>query len=267
MARARKEGGDESVARHRTAPSAPLPRPRRPQVVLGVGARAAGQRRGGGRLSATAARRSACCCWSLAVAAAGSRCAPRARGLRSSEETLAACAAGLALSGTACGGPARRRPVGDRPRRGFLALHRAGAGTVPPGRWRPGGAAQLAALRALDAVPPACAPRAVPGRGARRAWASRCSAGRLVARVALVTTAPWWVAGVVAGRRAPGRRRRARGGSPPLSWSSPPAACSLARLRGELDPLTGPPRACRSWRAWSPGAALTGACSSLGTRR
>jgi hypothetical protein len=88
---------------------------------------------------------------------------------------------------------------------------------------------------------------------------------RTVARVALVTTAPWWVAGVVGGSSS------AWDGAGAERWLSAAlmvgaaAGLLLARLRAELEPLMGPPVAVPVLAGVVAGAAVTGAFSSLGT--
>ena len=75
-------------------------------------------------------------------------------------------------------------------------------------------AAQLAVLRALDCVPDAVHTElylsvAIVGLGI--ALYGR----RVVGRVALLTTAPWWLAGVVGGSSSAWADDRGRSGSPP----------------------------------------------------
>ena len=138
-----------------------------------------------------------------------------ASGLRSSEEMLAACAAGLAVAGASQGGPALD---GDPVTAlllaaGFLVLHRMAPTTAawPLVSWA---AAQLAVLRALDLVPGALHTElylcvalvglgiALFGRGSWAGW--RCCRPR---------RGGW--PGSSAGRRAPGRTTGAASGSPP----------------------------------------------------
>src|SRR5918993_1764449 len=182
-----------------TAPLPPLPyRTRPPQVLLGVGAvllvsagAAVASAYGGGPARVLL----------LALAAATAWFSLRAArtGLRSSEETLAASTAGLTLAGTDLGGPLFGAAPGSAAllAAGFLVLHLVSRSTVtwPLAAW---GAAQLAVLRGLDAVLDSLRTAALLGvalLGLGIALFGR----RIVARVALVTTAPWWLAGVVNG--------------------------------------------------------------------
>ncbi|WP_324273244.1 hypothetical protein [Blastococcus brunescens] len=195
----------------------------------------------------TAAARCASCCsrrrrGHLVLVAGG------ASRLRSSRETLAASAAGLALSGADLGGPLLGGHPGSAAAltAGFLVLHRAAPTTItwPLVAW---GAAQLAVLRALDAVAPALHTGlflAVALVGLGIALFGR----RIVARVALVTAAPWWLAGVVGGTSS------AWGDAGLERWLSAgmmiaaAAGLLLARLRAEVEPLMGPRWPCRSSR-------------------
>src|SRR3954453_15763117 len=120
-------------------------------------------------------------------------------GLRSSEEVLAACAAGLAIAGASQGGPALD---GDPVTALLLAIAFLILALVAPttAAWPlvSWAAAQLAVLRGLDLVPAALHTElylCVALLGLGIALVGR----RVVARVALLTTAPWWLAGVVGG--------------------------------------------------------------------
>ena len=248
-----------------TAPPAALPSSTRPpQVLLAVGAvllvsagGAVASAYGGGPVRVLLLALAATTAW-FSLRAARSR-------LRSSEETLAACTAGLAVSGTDLGGPLFGAAPGSAALLAvcFLVLHLVARSTVtwPLAAW---GAAQLAVLRGLDAVPDALRAAvylAVALLGLGIALAAR----RVVARVALVTTAPWWLAGVVAGSSSAWNAAGAE------RWISAAlvvvAAAGLlpARLRVELEPLTGPPVALPVVAGVVSGAAVTGAFSSLGT--
>jgi hypothetical protein len=184
--------------------------------------------------------------------------------LRSSEEVLAACAAALAVVGVSQGGPALD---GDPVTAlllaaGFLVLHRLAPTTAtwPLVSWA---AFQLAVLRTIDLVPNdlhtelyLCA--AVIGLGI--ALFGR----RVVGRLALITTAPWWLAGVVGGSSSAWADD---GGRQWLSAALMIAAAFgllLARLRRPLDPLLGPPAVVPVVAGVISGAAVTGAFSSLG---
>ncbi|SFF88829.1 SCO7613 C-terminal domain-containing membrane protein [Blastococcus tunisiensis] len=248
-----------------TAPLPPLPyRVRPPQVLLGVGAVLLVSA-GGAVASAYGGNPVRLLLLGLAGAAVWhSLRAARAR-LRSSEETLAASAVGLVLSGAELGAPVLEgNPVTAVVlAAGFLVLRWAAPTTLtwPLAAW---GAVQLAALRSLDAVPPALhtgALLSVALGGLGVALFGR----RLVARAALVTTAPWWAAGVIGGSSS------AWNGTGGERWFSAglmvaaAAGLLLARLRTELEPLLGPPVAVPVVAGAVAGAAVTGAFSSLGT--
>ena len=211
----REGGGHERVGRHRAAASAALPRP----ASAGPARRrrgAAGQRRRHGRRRPTAASSSGCCCSSSPARRPGSPLRAARSGLRSSEEMLAACAAGLA----------GRRRLAGRPRAGRRPGHRAAPRRRLPGA-APGrpddrrlaagllgrGAARRAAGPATWCRTP-CTPSstsASPSSGLGIALFGR----RVVGRLALLTTAPWWLAGRGRrARRAPGPTTAAGSGSP-----------------------------------------------------
>jgi hypothetical protein len=187
------------------------------------------------------------------------------RGLRATEETLAACAAGLALvaagwaRGSSAAGIAAPTAVGA----GLLlmaALTRTTA-TWPLAAWV---AAQLAALHAAGALPDSVHPSLFLGMslaGLGTALLGR----RLVARVALVGTAPWWLAGVVSGTvtawtTAGGQRQAAA-----ALVVAAAAGLLLLRLRRDLDPLTGPPRLVPLLAGGVAGLAAAGALAAFGT--
>ena len=177
----------------------PLPyRVRPPQVLLGVGAVLL--------VSAGAAVASAhggiparVLLLVLAGVAAGfSLRAARGR-LRSSEETLAAAAAGLALAASSAGALSLDgEPVSAAAFAVvFLVLHQYSRTTLvwPVAAWM---ATQLAVLRLVDDTPPALRLHvflAVALLGLGIALFGR----PVIARIALVTTAPWWIAGLVSG--------------------------------------------------------------------
>ncbi|MCU1668400.1 MAG: hypothetical protein JWP40_1327 [Blastococcus sp.] len=247
-----------------SAGSPPLPyRVRPPQVLLGVGA----------TLLVTAAATVASVSggsaadWALivlaTVSAALSLGASRTK-LHSSEVTLAACAAGLALSASDLGG----RVLTGSPvtalalAAGFLALHLLNRDNTvwPLASWAAG---QLAALRAMHLIPAAL--HTVVFLTVALVGLGIALFGRpLVARVALVTSAPWWLIGVIGGSSS----AWVAGGAE--QWLSAglmvAAAFGLvpARLRKELEPLLGPPRLVPVVAGIVSGAAVTGAFSSLG---
>ena len=246
-------------------PPPPLPyRARPPQVLLGVGAVLLVSA-GAAVASAYGGSLARALLLPLAAVAAGFAVrAARAR-LHSSEEVLAASATGLAVSAAAGGdggfdGGGRATALLAVV---FLVLHRAAPSTAtwPMASWV---AAQLAVLQFLDEVPDAT--RTPAYLGVALVGLGIALFGRpVVARLALLTTVPWWVAGVVSGSTT--------------AWTGPGAERAVAavlvvgaglglvvvRLRRVLDPLTGPPRAAPVLAGSVGGAAVTGACSALGT--
>lgn len=247
-----------------TAPLPPLPyRARPPQVLLGVGAvllvsagAAVASAHGGIVVRVLLVLLAGAAAWFSLRAARG--------GLRSSEEILAACAAGLAVAGASQNGPALD---GDPVTAlllaaGFLVLHRYAPSTAawPLVSWA---AAQLAVLRALDLVPDALHTELYLGValvGLGIALAGR----RVVARVALLTTGPWWLAGVVGGSSSAWADDHGRQWFSAALMVAAAAGLLLARLRAPLDPLLGPPPLVPVVAGVVAGAAVTGAFSSLG---
>ncbi|TQN42457.1 hypothetical protein FHU33_1857 [Blastococcus colisei] len=248
-----------------TAPLPPLPyRARPPQVLLGVGAVLLVS---AGASVASAYGGSPARILLLALAGTATWYSLRAArtGLRSSEETLAASAAGLALSGADLGGPLFGGNPGSAAvlAAGFLVLHRAAPTTItwPLAAW---GGGQLAVLRTLDDIPPALHTGvflsvALVGLGI--ALFGR----RIVARAALVTAAPWWLVGAVGGSSSAWGDAGAERWLSAAMMIAAAAGLLLARLRAELEPLMGPPVAVPVLAGIVAGAAVTGAFSSLGT--
>jgi hypothetical protein len=246
------------------APLPPLPyRARPPQVLLGVGAVLLVSA-GAAVASAYGGTVARVLLLPLAAVAAGFAVrAARAR-LRSSEEVLAASAAGLAVSASGVGGG----PLGGAAATAllagiFLVLHLVARSTAtwPMAAWV---AAQLAVLQFLDAVPDAL-----------RTAAYLCVAlvglgvalfGRpVVARLALLTTVPWWVAGVVSGSTTAWTGTGAERAGAAVLVVAAGLGLVVTRLRRTLEPLTGPPTAAPVLAGAVGGAAVTGACSALGT--
>jgi hypothetical protein len=247
-----------------TSPLPPLPyRARPPQVLLGVGAvllvsagAAVASAYGGGparllllTLAATAAGLSLRAAWT---------------GLRSSEEILAACAAGLGVAAGDLGRP----ELGGTPGIPvvlavvFLVLGLAAPTTAtwPVASWL---AAQLAVLHGLHLIPTALHTElylcvALVGLGI--ALVGR----RVVARLALMTTAPWWLAGVVGGSSSAWADDGGRQWFSAALMIAAGLGLLLARLREPLDPLLGPPTLVPVVTGVMAGAAVTGAFSSLG---
>jgi hypothetical protein len=184
--------------------------------------------------------------------------------LRSSQEVLAACGAGLAVAAISQSGlsldgdPVSALSLAIV----FLLLHRAAPTTAawPLVSW---GAFQLAVLRGIGLVPHGVHTElylCVALLGLGIALFGRPVVGRL----ALLTTAPWWLAGVVGGSSSAWADD---GGRQWLSAALMIAAgfgLLLARLRTPLDPLLGPPVLVPVVAGVVGGAAVTGAFSSLG---
>lgn len=242
--------------------SAPLLRARPPQVLLGVGAvllvtaGATAASINGGPVAR----------WlliALAVISALLSLVAAARGLRSSEETFAACSAALGLVATGLGGRGPALPALTLLlAAAFLVLHLLTQRTVvwPVASWAAG---QLAVLRGLHLVPDALHTLVVLNV-ALVGLGIALFARPLIARIALATSAPWWVTGVVAGSSSAwvdhGLERWLSAGL----MIAAGAGLIVARLRKELDPLLGPPRAVPVVAGLVAGAATTGALSSLG---
>lgn len=241
----------------------PLPgRARPPQVLLAVGAvllvsaGAAVAYAYGGVVRALLL--------ALAVTAVGLSLRAARMRLRSSEETLAVCGAGLAMAASSRGGPALD---GDPWTAlllagGFLVLHKVAPTTAawPLVTWA---AVQLAVLRTLDAVPSILHTElylcvALVGLGI--ALFGR----KIVARLALITTAPWWLAGVLGGSSSAWADDGGRQWFSAALMIAAGVGLLLARLREVLDPLLGPPRLVPVVAGIVAGAAVTGAFSSLG---
>ena len=247
-----------------TAPLPPLPyRARPPQVLLGVGAvllvsagATVASVYGGIAVRLVLVVLAGVATWFSLRAARGR--------LRSSEEVLAACAAGLAVAGVSQGGPALD---GDPVTAlllaaGFLGLHHLAPTTAawPLVSWA---TAQLAVLRALDWVPDSLHTElfltvSLVGLGVTLV------ARRVVGRVVLVTTAPWWLAGVVGGSSSAWVDDGVRQWFSAALMVAAGVGLLLARLREPLEPLLGPPRLVPVVAGVVAGAAVTGAFSSLG---
>ena len=201
----------------------------------------------------------------LAAAAAGASAWGSHARLRATEETLAAAAVALAVLGTDTGTPLLRGSV-------VPPLVLAGVflvltwllrrpATWPLAAWLAG---QLAALRVLAGTEDGAARTVWMLTVALVGLGIAIGARRLVARVALVTTAPWWVAGVV------GAVGTAWSADAAARWTSAvlTAAVALelvaARLVRALEPLLGPPRAVPLLAGAVSGAALGGALGAPG---
>ncbi|NEM04787.1 SCO7613 C-terminal domain-containing membrane protein [Geodermatophilus normandii] len=224
------------------ADPAPLPsRIRPPQVLLTVGVvLLVAVALAGPSLAGDAARIGVLLV--AGVAGCASACAARVR-LRDTEEACAAATAALALTSAATGDP----PLGGGP---LPALALAGVLlslrvllpsplSWPLGAWA---ALQVAALRSLELVS-AGVPRAVLLLTvALTGLAVTLLTRRALARVVLLTTAPWLLAGVVGGLLT------AATAEGPARWLSAgltvatAAALLPVRLDRAVEPLLGPPR-------------------------
>ncbi|WP_157936736.1 SCO7613 C-terminal domain-containing membrane protein [Geodermatophilus chilensis] len=199
-----------------------------------------------------------------AVAAGASAWGSHAR-LRATEETLAAAAVGLAVLGADAGTPLLRGSVVPPLVLGGVFLVLAGLlrrpATWPLAAWL---AVQLAAVRVLDGSEAGTVRMVGMLTVALVGLGVALGARRLVARLALVTTAPWWVAGVVSALGT------AWSGDAAARWTSAAltvaAALELiaARLDRTLEPLLGPPVAVPVLAGAVSGAALGGALGAPG---
>jgi hypothetical protein len=200
----------------------------------------------------------------LAATAAGFSLRAAWTGLRSSEETLAACATGLGVAAGDLGRP----ELGGTPGIPvflaivFLTLHLASPTTAtwPAASWL---AAQLAVLNGLHWIPTPLHTElylcvALAGLGIA------LFARPVVARTALVTTAPWWLAGVVGGSSSAWADDGGRQWFSAALMIAAGFGLLLARLREPLESLLGPPRLVPTVAGIVSGAAITGAFSSLG---
>ncbi|WP_091376098.1 SCO7613 C-terminal domain-containing membrane protein [Geodermatophilus sp. DSM 45219] len=201
----------------------------------------------------------------LAAAAAGASAWGSHARLRATEETLAAAAVALAVLGTDVGGSLLRGPVVPPLVLGvvFLALRwlLPRPATWPLAAWL---VLQLAAVRALDGADSGLARTVWLLTAALTGLGVAVAARRLVARVALGTTAPWWVAGVV------GAVGTAWTDGASARWTSAALtvavalALVVARLARALEPLLGPPRTVPVLAGSVSGAALGGALGAPG---
>ncbi|MBM7808604.1 hypothetical protein JOD57_004441 [Geodermatophilus bullaregiensis] len=198
----------------------------------------------------------------LAVAAAGLSLAAAASGLRSTGEALALSAAGLAGTASWGSGPGNAIALA-----GLVALVLALRVLAPTtAGWSLAAWAflQLAVLRVVDAVPDPLHPSlflAVTLVGLGLALGGR----RLVARVALLTTFPWWVAGVAGGLTTAWSGAGAARHLAALLVVAAAAGLLAARLRTDLDALLGPPVAVPVLAGAVAGAAVSGSLATLGT--
>jgi hypothetical protein len=247
-----------------TAPLPPLPyRARPPQVLLAVGAVLL-VCAGAGIASAYGGPFVRWLLLLLAVAAVAlSFRAARAR-LRSSEEMLAASATGLGIAGSDVSGPVLQGDPGTPTALAavFLVLSRVVPTTAvwPLASWA---AVQLAVLRSLDVAPSALRTETYLGValvGLGVALFGR----RIVARLALITSAPWWLTGVLWGSSSAWVESGAEQWLAAALMIAAAFGLLVARLRAVLDPLLGPPRLVPVVAGLVAGTATAGAFSSLG---
>ncbi|PRY49693.1 hypothetical protein LY71_105137 [Geodermatophilus tzadiensis] len=200
----------------------------------------------------------------LAAAAAGASAWAGGAGLRSTEEACAAAAAALALTGaagdrTAGAGPAPLLLLAVV----LLAVRllRPEPLTWPLAAWV---ALQVAALRSLDLVAAGTPRTALLLAAALTGLGLTVVARPALARVALVTAAPWWVAGVAGGLVTAATADGAdRWGSAALTVAVA-AALLPVRLVRAVDSLLGPPRAVPVLAGLVAGGAVGAALSTDG---
>lgn len=185
--------------------------------------------------------------------------------LRSSAETFAAAAAALALGAVLADGRGLAgEPVSPLVLAGACAALRVVAPALlawPLGAWA---AAQLGALRLLDVVPATLHTELQLGV-ALLGLALALRGRRPLARIALVTTAPWWVAGVLGGTADAWSGHQGGRWLAATLMVGAGAGLVPARRRPELARLLGPPRLAPVVAGAVSGAALTGAVSPSGT--
>ncbi len=202
--------------------------------------------------------------WLLTAAVAAGAVSARASGagLRGTRETLAATAVVLAAVGLDDGGPL----LGGSPwGPALLALVLAGVARLQPrpvawplGAWVVG---QLAAVRALADVLPG-----VPRTSALLAVAVAgltvvLGARRTLARIALVTTVPWWVLGVAGGIGIAWTGDGSASGASAALTVAAAAGLLVVRLEPAVSTLLGPPRAVPVLAGLVSGAAVAGVLS------
>ena len=252
---------DQQVA---SRPPPPLPyRARPPQVLLGVGAVLLVSA-GAAVASAYGGTPARALLLPLAAVAAGFALRAARTRLRSSEEVLAASATGLAVSASGVGGDELVGAAATALLAAvFLVLSRVAGSTAtwPMASWV---TAQLAVLQVLDRVPEAV--RTPAYLGVALVGLGIALFGRpVVARLALLTAVPWWVAGVLSGSVTAWTGTGAERTVSAVLVVLAGLGLVVTRLRQVLEPLTGPPRAAPVLAGLVGGAAVTGALSALGT--
>ncbi|RBY91337.1 SCO7613 C-terminal domain-containing membrane protein [Blastococcus sp. TF02A-30] len=199
-----------------------------------------------------------------AVVAAGFSVRAARGGLRTAEETLAACAVGLAVVGSDTGEgllaspswPAAALVVAFA----VLAVVCRSVLTWPLAAWFAG---QLAVLRALDVLPAQLRTEVLLGV-ALAGLGLALSARRPVARAALVTTVPWWVAGVALGSAEAWQGTTAERWIAAALMTGAAGGLLLTRRRDDLHPLLGPRLGLPLLAGVVAGAGLTGAADGTG---
>jgi hypothetical protein len=255
--------GPVTAAAPEPAPAPSLPsRLRPPQVLLGVGVVlvvAVGL--AGPALAGDLARVGILL---LALVTGCASALAARRHLRSTEEACAAAAAALAVAGAAGDGPLDGGPL---PLLGTAAVLLSVRVLLPaPLSWPLAAwvAVQVAALRALDLVPGGAGRTALLLGVALVGLAVTPAARRSLARLVLVTTAPWLVAGVGGGLVT------AATADGPARWVpagltvAVAAALLVVRLDRDVEPLLGSPRAVPVVAGLVAGGAVGAALSTDG---
>jgi hypothetical protein len=243
----------------------PLPyRARPPQLLLVVGAVLVVS--AGGTAAAVYGGGSAhVLLLALAAAATGASAWASYARLRATEETLAAAAVALAVLGADAGTPLLRGSTVPPLVLGavFLVLTRLLRRPVtwPLAAWLAG---QLAALRALDGAEAGVVRTAGVLSVAVVGLGVAVGARRLVARVALVTSAPWWAAGVAGALATAWTADTSARWTATVLTAVAALALVAARLDRPLEPLLGPPVAVPVLAGAVSGAALGGALGAPG---
>ncbi|MGY1643762.1 SCO7613 C-terminal domain-containing membrane protein [Geodermatophilus sp. SYSU D00703] len=223
-----------------SAPVPPLPERARPPLVFLVVGAVLVVSAGGAAAAVYGGGSARLLLLGLAAAAAGaSAWGSRAR-LRGTEEVLAAAAVALAVLGADAGASLLRGSAVPPAvlAVGFLVLSRLlpRPATWPLAAWVTG---QLAVLRALqgveDGVPRTVAVLAVALVGLGAVLAGR----RIVARVVLLTTVPWWVTGVLEGIATAWEGPGVARWLPAVLTVAAAAELLVVRLERDVEPLLG----------------------------
>jgi hypothetical protein len=248
-----------------SAPVPPLPYRARPPLVLLVVGAVLVVSAGGAAAAAYGGGSARLLLLGLAAVAAGASAWGSRVRLRGTEEVLAAAAVALAVLGADAGASLLRGSAVPPAAlaAGFLVLSRLlpRPATWPLAAWLIG---QLAVLRALQGTEEGVL-RTAALLGVAVAGLGTVLAGRrLVARVVLVTTVPWWVTGVLAGISDAWQASGAARWLPAVLTVTAAAALLVARLERDVEPLLGPPLAAPVASGLVTGAALGGPLSAPG---